>query len=580
MRFKSTNSIRFRLTLVLSILLLPLVAYMVLVGWSRAEEQALRARETVRYLAETTSKYERGLFGGTERLFKGLIQQPELRAGGDACDDDLRRLRATMSEYRSLSVLDGAGNVVCSSLPALKGTSVADRDYFRQALLGDRLVIGTDFSGPQQQPSREPITVAALPWRNPDASLAGVIAADIDLARLRATASDLALPPDSRFYLFDSHGTQLAGHPDLPPYLKDQAHLSMVLNGRDDLFDAVGADGIERTFAATSIQGGDVTAIFGIPVRSVAVVDTADRAITVMGPIVLWLIAVATVWFAADLQIGRPVRRLARVAGAYSFGDPAARPPQGGPTELRTLAETFGQMARRIADREIELREAIATREAMLREIHHRVKNNLQIVTSLLNIQGKSVQGDSAKRAFGEIQTRVRALALVHRYLYESDDLKSVNLGAFLKELAASLQLSYGISEEQVTIEVEADQVWDVSDRAVPLALFMTEAMTNALKHAFPQGRRGMIRVVLKALQGGVVRFSVEDNGVGLTEAQLAAQGRQASLGMSLIKAFARQVDGKLTISGPPGTVVAIEFLNKFRAPEFAPEKTTLRETA
>jgi two-component sensor histidine kinase len=208
------------------------------------------------------------------------------------------------------------------------------------------------------------------------------------------------------------------------------------------------------------------------------------------------------------------------------------------------------------------------------------VKNNLQIVTSLLNIQAKTVQGDSARRAFSEIQTRVRALALVHRYLYESDDLKSVNLGAFLKELAASLQLSHGISEEQVVIEVEAEEVWDVSDRAVPLALFMTEAMTNALRHAFPEGRRGLIRVVLKSLADGVVRFSVEDNGIGLGETQLDTQGRQASLGMSLIKAFARQVDGKLTISGPPGTVVAIEFVNKYRSSAQAADQADVSQTA
>ena len=203
-----------------------------------------------------------------------------------------------------------------------------------------------------------------------------------------------------------------------------------------------------------------------------------------------------------------------------------------------------------------------------MREIHHRVKNNLQIVTSLLNLQAKAVQGESAQRAFNDIQTRVRALALVHRYLYESEDLQSVNLGAFLKELAASLQLSYGISQDQVTIEVEADAVWDVSDRAVPLALFMTETMSNALKHAFPQGRQGVIRIVLKAMQDSVVRFSVEDNGIGLSEAQSIAQGPQASLGMSLIKAFARQVDGKLTISGPPGTSVMIEFANKYQPHE------------
>jgi two-component sensor histidine kinase len=294
------------------------------------------------------------------------------------------------------------------------------------------------------------------------------------------------------------------------------------------------------------------------------------RDVSVFGPIILWLLALVVVWVATDVQIGRPIRRLTRAAEAYSLGDLTARPSISGPAELRALATNFNEMADRIAGRERELREAIETREAMLREIHHRVKNNLQIVTSLLNLQAKAVQGDSGQKAFNDIQTRVRALALVHRYLYGSDDLQSVNLGAFLQELAASIQLSHGISQSQVAIEVEADAVWDVSDRAVPLALFMTEAMTNALKHAFPQGRQGVIRIVLKSLPEGIIRFSVEDNGVGLTDAQEIARGGQ-SLGMSLIKAFARQVDGKLAISGPPGTIVMIEFVNKYDATKAGP---------
>lgn len=289
----------------------------------------------------------------------------------------------------------------------------------------------------------------------------------------------------------------------------------------------------------------------------------AERSIVVFGPMLLWLLALAAIWLVADLQIGRPIRRMTRAASSY--GGDLDLPSSAGPAELQLLASTLRDLAGRIAGRERDLREAIGTRDAMLREIHHRVKNNLQIVTSLLNLQAKVVQGESAQRAFGEIQTRVRALALVHRYLYESEDLQSVNLGAFLKELSASLLLSYGIAEDQVAIEIDADTVWDVADRAVPLALFMTEAVTNALKHAFPQGRQGIIRITLKALPDSLVRFSVEDNGVGMTEAQIAAQGPQASLGMSLIKAFARQVGGKLTISGPPGTVVMIEFAKTAR---------------
>src|ERR1700743_2221451 len=171
-----------------------------------------------------------------------------------------------------------------------------------------------------------------------------------------------------------------------------------------------------------------------------------NRAILTLGPIVLWLAMLVVVWFAIDLQVSRPVRRLTRAAEAYSRGDLSGRPAQIGPAEVRDLASMFNEMADRIEGREHELREAIETREAMMGEIHHRGKNNLQIVTSLLNLQAKAVQGERARRAFNDIQTRVRALALVHRYLYESDDLQSVNLGVFLQELAASLQLSYGIS--------------------------------------------------------------------------------------------------------------------------------------
>jgi two-component sensor histidine kinase len=308
-----------------------------------------------------------------------------------------------------------------------------------------------------------------------------------------------------------------------------------------------------------------VVALLTLPLVVASVAEAWHAGLAAFWPVLLWLIILVAVWLIAEIQLGGPMRHLTRTAQAYRSGDPAPRPAKNGPADLRGLAETLEAMAAEIVLRERDLREAIATREAMLREIHHRVKNNLQIVTSLLNLQAKSVQGESARRAFGEIQTRVRALALVHRYLYESDDLQSVNLGAFLRELAASLQLSYGISEEQVAVEIHADEIWDIADRAVPLALFMTEAMTNALKHAFPPGRSGIVRIVLRGLPDRMVQFSVEDNGVGLSEDQ-AIDSSQSSLGMALIKAFARQVDGKLTISGPPGTVVAITFINKMPA--------------
>src|SRR6185312_9644064 len=132
--------------------------------------------------------------------------------------------------------------------------------------------------------------------------------------------------------------------------------------------------------------------------------EILDRAVLTLGPIVLWLVMLAVVWFAIDLQVSRPVRRLTRATEAYSQGDLSVRPAPTGPAEVRELAVMFAELANKIEGREHELREAIETREAMMREIHHRVKNNLQIVTSLLNLQAKAVQGESAQRAFNDIQ--------------------------------------------------------------------------------------------------------------------------------------------------------------------------------
>jgi two-component sensor histidine kinase len=570
-RSTHATSTRFRLALAFSILLLPMLAFGVLVSKQQSENEEIRARRNLEEMARIAIQPAQDLFSGTERLFKGLIEQPDIRDAGQACDADLERVRAAIGDYRSLSVLDGTGKVVCSSRAEVKGSAFADEATIGPILRADRLAVLSEAAG---DPSAEPAAIVLLPWRNGDGALAGAMVAELSARRFALVAAGNGSSGDARLYLLDAKGSRLDGSRPLPAALRDTAGLQALLHDGEDQIISTSDDGTKRMFIAIPMRSGGVTALYGVPVREAPL---AERFDLIGLATFLWLGGILIAWLLADWVVARPMRKL---AAALDGAEQDATVRAAGPAELAEIAHAIATMAGRVVERERALEEAVATRDAMLREIHHRVKNNLQIVTSLLNIQAKTVQGDTAGRAFGEIQTRVRALALVHRYLYESDDLKSVNLGAFLKELAASLQLSHGISEEQVMIEVEADEVWDVSDRAVPLALFMTEAMTNALKHAFPEGRRGLIRVVLRQIGDGMVRFSVEDNGVGLPEMQNDVPGRQASLGMSLIKAFARQVDGKLMISGPPGTVVAIEFVNKFRPAASVGELAAAGQTA
>ena len=556
------TSTRFRLALVFSVLLLPIIAFGILVYQQQDRDEEARQRQSLEEMARIAVQPAQDLFSGTERLFKGLIEQPDIRNLSPACDADLESVRAVIGDYRSLSVLDGSGKVVCSSRAEMKGSGLGDEATVGAMLRADRLAVLAEPGGDSSANSgAEPAAIILLPWRNRDGAPGGAMVAELSARRFALVASGNQSVADSRLYLLDNKGIRLDGDRPLPVALRDPSRLQSLLRDGEDQIFVTSDDGTKRVFMAVPVRPGGVTALFGLPAHDASV---AERFDLIGLATFLWLGGILIAWLLSDWVVARPLRKLAVAVDRAEQGE---APATAGSAEMTSVARGIATMAGRIVQRDRALEEAVATRDAMLREIHHRVKNNLQIVTSLLNIQAKTVHGESAGRAFSEIQTRVRALALVHRYLYESDDLKSVNLGAFLKELAASLQLSHGISEEQVMIEVEAEEVWDVSDRAVPLALFMTEAMTNALKHAFPEGRRGLIRVVLRQLGDGVVRFSVEDNGVGLTETLNDAPGRQASLGMSLIKAFARQVDGKLTISGPPGTVVAIEFVNKFRAP-------------
>ena len=243
------------------------------------------------------------------------------------------------------------------------------------------------------------------------------------------------------------------------------------------------------------------------------------------------------------------------MAGAYGRGNYAEKHDFAeAPRELRDLGDTLALMAHRIEVREEELRSSLNQKDIILREIHHRVKNNLQIVSSLLNIRGSGVASEDAQTALGEVKAHVRALALVHRHLYESDDVQRVDLRAFMSELCHSMLAVLSGPSRNVSLEIDIPQFTIATDRAIPLALLVTEAMTNAVKHAFPNGRQGRIAVTFVPEGTGGGTLTVADDGIGLSRAAREESG----IGLRLIEAFARQIDGTLSYDGPPGTTIRV----------------------
>jgi two-component sensor histidine kinase len=551
--------IRSRLILSLIIALLPLVIAMIAISWSGSRAQLVRANEATQSFAIIAADHQKQLLSDLRQLVTILAEDSELRTNPALCARNVTKIMATIGNYDTIALTNRDGVIICGPASTLNQT-VADEDYFQRA----RQTLQFTLSDLEtSQFSKKPVIMGAMPWADDNGDFAGMAIASIETHRFADSFKDLLLPADSKYFLFDAKNNLITGQGSYTPALQEKIDALPPVTSTVTPF-IVHEDDQARTYTTVSIGGGALTVLIGIPRHTFLNFSLDSLIVSLLGPIALLAVVIVCVWLVGDRLVTAPVTSLIRTARSYSRGDLTVRPqPVKNGGELRELSTTFSEMADRIAKREQELQDAITKRELMLREIHHRVKNNLQIVISLVNLQSKSVTAPDAQSAFTEIQTRMRALALVHRYLYESDDLQSVNIGSFLAELCNSLQVAYGVSPTRVALEVTTEPVWDISDRAIPLALFMTETISNALRHAFPENRPGYIKVSLKNIEDHKAQFSIEDNGVGLDAPETTKSHvpkTLSGLGMSLTKAFARQVDGELKISGPPGTQITLQF--------------------
>jgi PAS domain S-box-containing protein len=214
-----------------------------------------------------------------------------------------------------------------------------------------------------------------------------------------------------------------------------------------------------------------------------------------------------------------------------------------------------------ISDRkqkEERIHAALKEKDTLLGEIHHRVKNNLQVVHRLLVLQSDLVTDQKIVSILRESQNRIRSMALIHQTLYESKDFVQVDFSNFLETLAPTLISSYGVDSDQITLSIEAMEVLLPISAAVPCGLVVNELISNALKHAFPHGRRGEINIGLAAAPDGRAMLSVSDNGIGIAEDHDLTQ--TTTLGLQLVALLADQLAGELEIHRANPTQFILRF--------------------
>ncbi|HKG15314.1 MAG TPA: histidine kinase dimerization/phosphoacceptor domain -containing protein [Pyrinomonadaceae bacterium] len=237
------------------------------------------------------------------------------------------------------------------------------------------------------------------------------------------------------------------------------------------------------------------------------------------------------------------------------------------PVELNVGEVNFGErriftlILRDITERKREeekIRASLREKEILLKEIHHRVKNNLQIISSLLNLQSAHIRDPRALEVFKEGQGRVRSMALIHEKLYQSDDLARVDFSEYIKNLAAYLFRSYEVNAGAVRLGVEAEDVLLGVDTAIPCGLIINELVSNSLKHAFPDGKGGSIKITLRPEGRERLKLCVSDDGVGLPDGfDVRAT---PSLGLQLVNTLARQLGGEVLVGDREGAEFGITF--------------------
>lgn len=216
-------------------------------------------------------------------------------------------------------------------------------------------------------------------------------------------------------------------------------------------------------------------------------------------------------------------------------------------------------VSRDITERKIaeeKIKKSLEEKELLLKEIHHRVKNNLMIISSLLNLQSQTVDDERSRDSFKDIQNRARSMALIHEKLYQSTDLKRIDFGEYIRTLATELFHTYA-STQHIKLLMDVEKVFVDINTAIPLGLIINEIITNSLKHGFPNGKEGEIRVELHSINDSC-EFKVKDDGIGFPE-NLDFRNTD-SLGLQLVNSLTQQIDGEINMEVDHGTEFIINF--------------------
>lgn len=537
--------LRTRLIIALAIILAPLA----MLGIARAvidyrEDRAAAERNLVEQTSLLTREHER-LLAATARVLSLLAADADIRdARPTACDAALRDAVGSLKEYRMAIVVAPDGTIRCRSDASRPAGPATDWRWFKDAVAGRHLVVSSIFQSPTLQ---DRTLVAAVPILGPDQAepLIGVVAVYFDLAALLGASPVGSMTADTSLTLMDTQGgrLQLAGTPlNLSP--EAQANLVRTAGDQTTALAALrDTSGQDIVVAVTPLVRHRLYAAMARNVDAILAPLRAKLAMNLAVLLAIWLVAVLAIGAMTHRMIVRWILHLRNATTDYIAGRPVDRVAalDDAPVELRELGTSIFEMMDVSDRRGGDLNQAIAHRDQMIKEIHHRVRNNLQIIASLLNLQTRTVTEPAARETLLSLRTRINALALIHRNLYENHDLQLIDLDNFLPMLCNQLQDLSAAGRRHVAIRTVVPSLSVPADAAVTLSMLLTEIVSSMVKQLSPgQTEPASIIVELSPVAAGRQRLTVSADGIdepfGFTD----------GLSRQLIEGYVRQLGGSI----------------------------------
>lgn len=556
--------LRPRLVLIVGIAMLAPGALAVLQAITAYRGSVRSLEENLGQAAQIAANEKENTISASQEILTSLASNPEIRLKqGSQCRRALQRAIGGLEQYSGAAVVDREGTLTCSSSTMRSVINEADLPWFRDIMTGSSFVVSDVLESRWLERFG---LIAAAPLTDEQGVIEGAVTLFIDIEGL-TRRFERATEIDDQAVLLDAKGDLITTANDqsrVRPSLPSDELIKTNLQPTTQTFRARGQDGALRLYVISPLLDGRIFVILGQPIFRAMGPLAFQVAWGVLAPLLMWALAIAVVWFGIEHLVVRWITYLERVTSAYAAGRQTVRPERvsAAPAEIRMLGETFTRMADLISAREHQLRESLAQKEVLVREIHHRVKNNLQLVMSLLNLHARRIRDPRAEAAFADARSRINALATLHRRLYESENLQHVEIRWFLEDLCVELRRGGLSGNRDIDLSVQAPEEVIGPEVAVPLGLLVTEAITNAYKHAFHGRSQGRIEVVVTRESETQLSVTVRDDGSGFDPA--APPETTGGLGRPLIDAFVRQLHGEMSIQtdvvAGHGTALQVRF--------------------